>query len=180
MHDWKLTLDETVWGLKPFKVILDRDDSKEKEIAHAEMLYIWFFSDIKSDYLFLPEKDREKEIIKNIDGLPKKWKPDKAIKDAIKYYKQMSETTIQRLYKNSVKAAQDVGEYLSHTESLLAERDAGGRPVYDIKKITNSLKDVKTIMQNLKEAEKEVIKEQKDNEGKSKGKQTFNLFEDGF
>lgn len=179
MKDWQLTLDEQVWGLKPFKVLLDRDKTKEKTVANAEMLFIWFFTDIKSDMLFLPEKERIEEIKKNIEGLPKDWEIDEAVQNAIDFYNKSSETIIQQLYKNSLKAAQAVGEYLANTEALLNERDSQDRPVYDIKKITNSLRDVKIIMRDLKEAEKEVIKERIDNEGRQKGSQTFNMFEDG-
>lgn len=179
MTDWKLTLDEAVWGLTPFKTLLDRDKTKEKVIANGEMLFIWYYTDIKSDFLFLPEKERVKEIKSNIGALPDKWKPDKAVMTAIDFYRKMSETTIQYLYKKSQKSAQEVADYLSNTKVLLEDRDNSGRPIYKIGDITKAQKDISQIMKNLREAEKEVIKEAKDNEGKSKGQQQFNTFEGG-
>lgn len=180
MKDWVLTLDDQVWGLTPFKKLLDRDKTKDKKIANAEMVFIWFYSDIRSDFLFLSETERVTEIKRNLSALPKNWKPDKEVLEAVDFYKQMNETIIQTLYKNSVKAAQAVGDYLANTETLLNERNSSGNPIYDIKKITSGLRDVKMIMRDLKEAEKEVLKESTDNAGKQKGSQTFNIFEDGF
>lgn len=179
MKNWVLTLDEEVWGLRPFKALLDRDKSKDKEIANSEMLFIWYYIDVKSNFLMLPEKEREEAIKKEIDGLPDDWKMDAKVKEAIEFYKKYSETVLQFLYKKAVKAANDVGDYLEKTNVLLNERDRTDKPIYKIKDITNGLKDVKIIMKNLKEAEKEVIKEAEDNEGKTKGSKKYNTFEEG-
>jgi hypothetical protein len=94
-------------------------------------------------------------------------------------YKEYSVTVLQQLYKQSVKAAQEVGNYLENTRELLHERDNAGRPVIKVSDITRGLKDVKIIMKDLRAAEKEVIKETKDNEGRSKGSRQFNTFEEG-
>lgn len=180
MVDWKLTLDPQVWGLTPFRVLLERDKTKDKVVANAEMLFIWFYTDIKSDYLFLGEKERAEEIKKNIHALPKDWKIDKEIEDAIAFYKKSSETIIQYLYKKAMRSAQDAADYMGETASLLRQLDNSGKPIYRIRDITGGLKDVKIIMRDLKEAEREVIKETEDNVGKSSGSQKFNLFEGGF
>lgn len=179
MNDWKLTLEPQVWGLLPFKKLLDRDKTKEKVRANAEMLFIWYFTDVRSDFLFMPEEERIVEIVKNIPELGEKWKPDAVVLAAIDFYRETSETVIQRLYRQSIKAAQDVGNYLEETEKLLHDVDNSGKPIYKVRDITSGLKDVKFIMRDLKEAEKEVIKEIKDNEGRSKGAQKFNMFEQG-
>ena len=180
MEDWKLTLDPQVWGLAPFKVLLDRDKTKSKKIANAEMLFIWYYTDIKSDYLFISEDKRVEEIKKNLPVLPKAWKIDKEIQAAIDFYKKMSETIIQYLYKKAMKSAQDAADYLGDTAALLNEKDNAGRPIYKLKDITSGLKDIKIIMRDLKEAEREVIKEIEDSVGKSSGSQKFNMYEEGF
>ena len=178
MKNWQLTVSEEAWGLLPFKKLLDRDTSDDKVVANAEMLYIWYYCDIKSDYLLLDEKDREKELIKDIQGLPKKWKPDKDVKAAMVFYTKF-ETVIEKLYKQSLKSATDIGDYLANTKALLAERDVHGKPVYDIAKITASVQKVPKLMQDLKAAFKEVVKEQEDNSNKKKGSKSFNMFEGG-
>lgn len=178
MKNWVLTLDEEVWGLRPFKALLDRDKTKDKVLANSEMLFIWYYTDIKSNFLMLPKGERVEAIKKEIEGLPEKWTIDDKVEEALEFYKSNSETVVQQLYKQAVKAANDVGDFLEKTNVLLNERDKADKPIYKIKDITSGLKDVKIIMKNLKEAEKEVIKETEDNEGRTKGSRKFNTFED--
>ena len=177
--NWSLTVAEEAWGLSAFKTLLDRDKSKGKSIVHAEMLFIYFFCDVKSDYSVMDEETREKEIIHDIQGLPKGWKVDDKIKDAILTYSKF-ETLIERLYRQTYKSATAVGDYLENTRELLAERDNNGKPVTDIAKITGAMGRMPKLMADLKAAYKEVVKEQEDNENKKKGSQSFNLFETGF
>jgi len=178
MKNWNLHVTEEAWGLQPFKKILDRDKTKNKDKAMAEILFVWFFSDIKSDYMSMSEKDRVVELTKDINGLDDKWKPDKAVWDAIEFYKKQ-ETIIQKLYRQTSSSASDIGDYLANTKELLLERDNSGKPVTDINKITQSIQRVPKIMADLKAAYQEVVKEQEDMSNKKKGSRAFNLFEDG-
>lgn len=53
--------------LKPFKVIYNRDRSKSKEKALKELAYVYFFTDIKSDYQYIVDEDlRSDEIVKDL------------------------------------------------------------------------------------------------------------------
>lgn len=178
MKNWQLTTSEELWGLLPFKKILERDKSKDKELANKEILFIYFFCDIKSDYIIHSEEVKTEEIKKDI-GLPKSWKIDKTIREAIELYNKRSESVIEKLYKQSLKAAGDIGDYLENTKILLAERDDRGKPVTDISKITNAVQKVPKLMADLKAAYKEVVKEQEDMSNKSKGSRKMNIFEDG-
>lgn len=177
MKDWQLHISEEVWGLMPFKKILDRDKSKTKARANAEMLYIYYFCDIKSDYLSMSEEDRKIELIKDIPSLPKKWKLDSIMQEAIDFYLKF-DTVIEKLYRQSLKSATAIGDYLERTNVLLEERDSQGKPIYDIAKITTSVQKIPKLMSDLKLAYKEVIKEQED-DNKKKGSKKFNTFEDG-
>lgn len=178
LKDWVLQPSEEVWGLEPFKKILKRDKTKNKSNALKELLFIYFYTDIRSDYLVTPEKDRSSEIIKDI-GLPDKWKIDSVIKEAIDFYSIKSKSTIEKLYEDSMIAATDIGNYLRGTKELLKERDSNGKPIYDISKITTSLQKVPKLMKDLREAYKEVVKEQEDRSNKKSGSRSHNLFEDG-
>lgn len=180
MKNWVLTVDEQLWALNPFDKILKRDKTKEKVVANAEVMFIWYWADVKSDYLMIPEKNRIVELKKDLTSLPEKWEKDELIDEAIKVYKKLSRTVIQDLYQKALQSAMDVGDYLENTKALLNERDLRGIPVTRLPDITRGLKDVKSIMQDLKAAEKEVIKETDDNEGKLKGSKSFAMFEDGF
>lgn len=179
MKDWSLRVSDEAWALLPFKKLLDRDKTKNKDVAFKEMMFIYFFADIKSDYMILTsEEERIKEIKKDI-GLPEKWSLDADIKAAIDFYQKRSLSVIAKLYINALKAANAVSEYLTQTEALLAERDNNGKPVNTITTIVGGIKQIKTIMQDLKAAEKEVLKEKEDMEGRKKGSQTLSIFEDG-
>lgn len=178
MVNWQLIVSEETWGLLPFKKLLDRDKTKEKERAHAEVLFIWYFCDIKSDYLSMSEKERTEELKKDIEGLGDDWELDAEVQAAIDCYKK-HKTVIEKLYEDSLQSAKDIGDYLANTKALLAERDSNGKPIYDISKITAAVDKVPGLMNKLKAAYKEVVKEQEELENKKKGSRTFNIFEDG-
>jgi hypothetical protein len=178
LKGWDLQVAEEAWGISAFRDILERDKSKEKERAINELLYVYHYCDIRSDFSITPENEKE-AVLKEQIKLPAKWKADKKVQAAIEVYKKFSETPIQRLYKQSLKSAQDIGNYLEMTDVLLAERDNNGKPVTDISKITASLQRIPKLMSDLKAAYKEVVQEQKDLEGKQKGSKTMNMFEDG-
>lgn len=178
MVNWNLQVAEEAWGLSAFKKILTRDKSQEKEKALKEMLFVYFYCDIKSDYLSMEEEEKISEIKKDV-GLPIKWKKDKVIDDAIALYLKPT-TVIEKLYRQTISSATAIGDYLENTAALLAERDLNGKPVTDIAKITASVQKVPKLMADLKSAYKEVVKEQEETENKQKGSRKFNTFEDGF
>ena len=179
LKDWVLTVSDEAWALLPFKKILKRDKNRNKDIANKEMLFIYYYSDIKSDYQIISnDKEREIEIKKDI-GLPDNWKIDLVIQEAVDFYNSRSLTVKSKLYKNALKAANDVSDYLAKTDELLNERDANGKPTTDITKITNAIKSIKGIMVDLKAAEIEVLREQEELQGKRKGSREMGLFEQG-
>lgn len=179
VKNWKLQVQDEVWSYVPFKKLLDRDKTKDKTRAMKEMFFIWSYADIKSDFMYIVNDVERAEAVKESVGLPKTWKMDNAIKDAIEFYKAQSTTVIAQLYEGTLAAAEAVTDYLKNTKVLLAERDASNKPVYQLTAITGGIKSVKTIMTDLKSIYKEVIKEQEELEGKSKGSKSFNTFEDG-
>lgn len=179
MRDFTLSVSEEAWGLLPFKAILKRDKSRTKETAFKEMLFIYYYTDMRSDYISISDnKIRCREIVKDI-GLPSDWKIDDVIKEALRYYDSMSLSPIAKLYRSSLKAADDISKYLEQTDVLLNERTANGGTVTTLAMVTSSLKSVPIIMRDLKAAYKEVLSEQKELEGRTKGSRTMGFFEDG-
>ena len=177
--DWQLSVDPEVYGLLPFKAILKRDKNRTKDVALKEVIFIFYYSDIKSDYLIISDlNEREKEIKKDI-GLPEDWKVDSVIKEAIAFYESRSLTVIGKLYKNALKSVDDMSEYLGTTDVLLRERTTSGGTVTTLPMITSAQEKLPKIMQNLKAAEKEVLKEQQELEGRTKGSKTMSMFEEG-
>jgi hypothetical protein len=178
LKGWELQVSEEVWGLEPFAKILKRDKTKDKTKALKEVLFIYFWADVRSNYLNMPNDIKLSEI-KNDIGLPDNWEIDSIIEDAIAICTK-EKSVIETLYVQSLKSAQAIGDYLENAAVLLAERDNNGRPVNDIAKITGAVQKVPKLMRDLKDAYKEVIKERDDNENKHKGARKFNTFEDGF
>ncbi len=179
MKDWNLSVTEVAWGILPFKKLLTRDKTKDKTRSHLEMQFIWHYTDVKSTYQYITDlKVRTEEIKKDI-GLPKTWKIDKDIQAAIDLYEERSSTIIETLYKQTLKSASAIGEYLGNTKDLLAERDNQGKLITDISKITGAVSRMPKLMYDLKAAYKEVVKEQEDNDNKKKGTKVFNTYEDG-
>lgn len=179
MKDFNLVVTDEAWGLLPFKAILKRDKNRNKETAFKEMLFIYFYVDIRSDYMYIvDDKIRYQEIKKDIK-LPDDWKIDSVIQEAIEFYKKMSISPTARLYKSALKAADDIAKYLEMTDILLAERTDKGSVVTPLSTVTASLKAVPVIMKDLKSAYKELLSEQKELEGRTKGSKSLNPFEDG-
>ena len=178
LRDYVLTVEDNMWGLIPFKKILKRDKSRDKDRALKEMLFIYYYSDIKSDYLIIDSKFRIEEIKKDI-GLTEDWRIDSVLQEAIDFYEERSLTVVGKLYKNALAAANDISEYLTKTKELLEERDERGKPVTTLTTIVGGISKIKTVMQDLKAAEKELIKERIETEGKMKGKQSMGMFELG-
>ena len=178
LRDYVLTVEDNMWGLIPFKKILKRDKSRDKDRALKEMLFIYYYSDIKSDYLIIDSKFRIEEIKKDI-GLPEDWKIDSVLQEAIDFYEERSLTVVGKLYKNALAAANDISEYLTKTKELLEERDERGKPVTTLTTIVGGISKIKTVMQDLKAAEKELIKERIETEGRMKGQQQMGMFESG-
>ena len=178
LRDYVLTVEDNMWGLIPFKKILKRDKSRDKDRALKEMLFIYYYSDIKSDYLIIDSKFRIEEIKKDI-GLPEDWRIDSVLQEAIDFYEERSLTVVGKLYKNALAAANDISEYLTKTKELLEERDDKGKPVTTLTTIVGGISKIKTVMQDLKAAEKELIKERIETEGRMKGQQAMGLFEAG-
>ena len=178
LKEYVLTVEDNMWGLEKFKKILKRDKSRDKDRALKEMLFIYYYSDIKSDYLIIDSKFRIEEIKKDI-GLPEDWRIDSVLQEAIDFYEERSLTVVGKLYKNALAAANDISEYLTKTKELLEERDERGKPVTTLTTIVGGISKIKTVMQDLKAAEKELIKERIETEGKMKGQQAMGLFEAG-
>ena len=179
LKDGVLTVEDQLWGLEPFRKILKRDKSRNKDLALKEMLFIYYYCDIKSDYLIISDlKERYNELKHDID-LPENWKIDNIIQEAIDFYEKRSLTVIGKLYKDALTSIHEMSEYLKNTGTLLRERNKNDGVVTTLPMIISAQEKLPKIMQNLKAAEKEVLKERIELEGKMKGKQAMGLFESG-
>jgi len=165
--------------LKPFKDIIDKDKSKNKEQSYKEIAFVYFFADVRSDYMYITdEEERKREIIKDLK-LGDKWEISSLLTKAIEFYRDRSKTVNASLYEAACHSAIEISQYLKNTKELLEERTERGMAVTNINTITGALSKVPSIMKDLSAAHQELVKEQKALEGRSKGSRSFNVFEDG-
>ena len=172
---YEVTFTEECSMTSEFKKILSRDRSKDKSLAIKEITFVYFYSDITSPYQnIIDDEERSIEIIKDID-LPKNWKIDKVIEDAISFYKQRSRTVVHSLYDAAMVAVSAVNDTLKNAKTLILEADDN---IAAAQKVLATIEKVPKVMQNLRDAEKELIRQIEDKEGKKIGSKQFNTFED--
>jgi len=173
---YEVTFSEEIVMITVFKKILDRDRTKDKSIALKELTMIYFYADITSPYQAIIDlDDRLDEIKKDID-LPKSWKIDKQLDEAIEFYKKRSKTIIHSLYDSAMIAASAINDVFKDAKNLINESDD---KIAATQKVIMALEKVPKVMANLKEAEKELLRQIEDNEGKKVGSKSKNIFEDG-
>jgi len=175
---WEVEISPGLALIHPFSTIITRDSSVKKESAKRDVAFVYFMTNVKSDYLQTKEIEIRTAEIKKDLGLPVTWTPDALIQEAITYCNR-SKSVIEQLYEGSLVAAMDLNNYLRTTEKLLRERTPKGSAVTPVSTITGALSKVPIIMRDLNAANQELIKEQKLVEGRKKGSIEMNMFEDG-
>ena len=173
---YDVTFTEELTMLTPFKKIIDRDKSKDKDIALKEITFIFFYADITSPYQsILVDTDRCEEIKRDIE-LPAKWKIDQVILDAVKFYIEKSKTAVHHLYTASMTAAAAVNDILSDAKALI---EASDDRISAVQKVIGALEKVPKVMASLRDIEKELIRQIEDKEGKKIGSKSFAVYEEG-
>jgi hypothetical protein len=176
-NTYTVHITEEALLLDVFNTIYKKDKSKGKDVAMKEFTFIWFYCDVTSPYqLIIDLIDREAEIKRDI-GLANSWKQSEDLKKAVEFYNDPKFWTIVRkMYNAAIIAASAINSTLLRAKELIEESDD---QIAAAEKIIRTLERVPKVMQTLREAEKELIREIEDKEGKKKGSKTFNLYEDG-
>lgn len=173
----QLVISEEAYTLTPFKTLWDRDKTKLKEKALAEMAFIYFMEDYKSDFSdIVDEQIRRNEVVSVLD-LPSNWKEDNKIIEAREFYRKRSEEITPLLLLRDSKVVIDkMREYFREVDFLAL--DDKGRPKYDIDKLARVVERSAGILENLSKLEQMVKKEVQSKKDKI-GSKTKSLFEDG-
>jgi hypothetical protein len=153
--------------LKPFKKIWERDKSKTKERALQELSFVYFYCDPRSDYQYIVDDENRLEAVKEGEGLPKSWKPDKDLEAAIELYRSF-DTSAALLLKAANEAVEKV-------RSLLTELEPDDTK--SLKDYLTALKMIPEVATMLKDAEKSLNDESQ--YGEAKGAIEKTLFDDG-
>lgn len=172
LETFELTLEPEVLKIKEFAALFSRDKSKGKLVAQAEMTYIWFFADFRSDFgQIIDEVDRSADIISSIDGLPKNWNPDALVLSALEKYKALSSTVASRMLSDAREILNNMSKYAKEASKHLDDKDN------DIAKIQAFIRDLPKMTDTLSSLEEKVLRE-KDSTLAHRGSQEKAMFED--
>ena len=168
---YKVVISEEALILSPFKKIWDRDKSKSKDKAIMELGYIYFFCDPRSDYQYLVDETERSNAIKEGEGLPDKWQPDKVVQEAMTFYNSFKPTSALLL--------EDTRTMVDGYRAKLREvtKDMSGLEIKDIKDLGAIIKQIPSLVKDLDEAEKALASEMKGS-GKMRGQGEKTIMED--
>lgn len=174
LEGYTVEIEPEVLMLTPFKALWKRDKNRNKAMAMQELSYIFYVGDPRSDYQYLIDEEvRSQEVIKGL-GLPDNWKPDALVKEALEFYKSFKPASAGLLEDTRV-AINKLREMLRSID--LNERDDKGKPVHTLSSITQTIKQIPSLVKDLDEAERTLAKDIIQ-ETKARGSQTKALLED--
>jgi len=144
--------------LKPFKVLWDRDNSKDKARAKDELAFIWYMEDVRSDfYDIIDEDERRIEVLKFLTELPPNYKPDKEILFAASEYTRMSESMSVKILKDTMIMVNNLRA--SIVEMDFEERDKSGKLVHDYNKALSLADKIPGLLRSLRDIYREIERE---------------------
>lgn len=166
---YKIVISEEAFALKPFRQIWQRDKTINKDKALMELGFIYFFCDPRSEYQFLVDEKERMEAIKEGEGLPPKWEPDKLLIEAMDFYKSFKPISALLL--------EDTRFMVNKFRLKLRELDFDSLEVREFKEITAIVKQITPLIKDLDEAEKALNSEMR-NVGRMRGQGEKTIFED--
>ena len=177
-ESYEVIITEEAAVLAPFKKIIQKDKSKDKAMAIKELSFVYFYADLASPYNgIVDDAERAEEIIKDIE-LPLKWTIYPDLEYAIHFYKERSKTAVNAVYEAAMTAMAAVNSTLKNSKQLIDDAKDSKEKIEATKSILTTIEKIPKIMQNLRDAEKELIRQIEDKEGKKIGSKQFNTFED--
>lgn len=169
--------DPIIFEMKPFKALVDRDKSKDKKIAKAEISFVWFYKDYKSDFSSITDEDKKLEEILSIISLPGNWKPDLKVQQAVEFYGKITKTPSTVLLEKMKKTINKLSDFLENID--FEALDKNGKPLYDMKKVVDTSTQIPKLLTTLKEIEDRVKDEQSNIEKEVRGNRKLAVYEDG-
>jgi len=153
-NEHRVIIQPEAYALEPFKKIWDRDKTKDKSVAIAELAYIYYTCDFKSDFRTISDIQKRSEEIKKYLGFPKGHTIDNVVKVAMDFYLDKSSTVTMLLLDDIYISIDKLREYFRGVDLL--EYDDKGKPVHDVTKLTRSIESVAKIIESLKLLEDKV------------------------
>lgn len=176
LEAYTLTVEPEALAIKSIRNLWNRDKSKSKDRALSELGYIYFMVDPRSTYSYITDlEDRSEKIILE-EGLPKTWKPDKIVQEAMKSYADSVITTSYLLLEDTKYAVDNLRKYLREMD--FTETDDKGKPKYPINALATAVNQVTDMAEKLMKAERTVAQEIIEN-SKMRGQKEKSILEDG-
>lgn len=169
-EQYKVTISEEALALKPFKMLWNRDRSASKDKAISEISYVYFMVDPRSDYQYLVDPDERDRAVREGEGLPDSWKPDKIVEDAMKLYDSFKPASALLL--------EDTRIMVDKFRKKMREIDFDELGVKELKEMGGLIKQIPSLVKDLDEAEKAVASEMKEQGGRVRGQKSKALTED--
>lgn len=166
---YKVVISEEAFALKPFRQIWQRDRTINKDRAIMELGFIYFMVDPRSDYQYLVDSKERMEAIKEGEGLPPKWQPDKIVTEAMNFY--MSFKPISALL------LEDTRFMVDKYRKRLKEQEFDELEIKDLKEVGALIKQIPLLVKDLNEAEKALNSEMGES-GRMRGSGEKTIFED--
>ena len=158
--------------IKPFAALINRDRSKNKTQASKELAFVFFYCDIKSDYMIHTDLDTRRLSIMADIGLKSSWTIDKKMEEAIAYYESMSQSITATILKDSTYVASKLSKKMKELV------DSPDLDIGEMDKLLNGIKKMPDVISSLQKAEQAVLKEIQEEQGRLGSKEKA-LFEDG-
>ena len=155
------------YELRPFKKIIAEDRSINKSRAKAELAFVWFYCDYKSDFSSIIDENKKVSEITELLNLGAGWKITKRVTEAIDFYKEITVTPTVILLDQTKKTIHKLSEFLEGID--FNEEDNSGKPKYDMKKVVDTTTQIPKLIATLREIEAKVQEEQENIEKKIKG-----------
>ena len=141
-----------------FKNLLNKDQSKDKELAFKELTYIYLALDWKSPYSQYTELERHEEALRD-SGLTEEEFNNPVFREACRKYRTLQESNLSVRMLNAAKlGAQQFIDYFTIIADL-NERDVNGKPVFDAKKHFETMSKMHDLHEELTNLENLVKKE---------------------
>ena len=145
--------------VKEFKVLFDRDKSKDKSKVFNEFKYIYLSTDWKTPYNAF--SDDEKKEVALLDSDLKTSDIDGDVIKAISKYKELQETHYTKILKSAYRAIDELRLYYDTLD--LQERDQiTQKPLVNHKDVVSSLQNLGKLVASIKELEHMVKTEQEE------------------
>lgn len=169
---FNLIIEPELFLVNSFKALYM--DRKGKEtLVTKELAYVYFMHEASSDFQASRKEERAFEVKKHVN-LDPSWEEDEYIKDCVVTF-LAAEPIASLLLKDTYEMVHKVRAELQAIN--LSEKDKSGKPVYNLKQIIETTKQIPMLIESLNKAENEYVKGQAET-NKNKGSKIKSAYED--